>query len=124
MVVLVDDEFEFSCAVALESGRCRWQWCHCLIPVDAADVDPSERICERAQVSATDGAGSLCWIFPRCCWSTFGFRKISEFFQHEGFDWKEMNLCGERSQPKRETGSWSFHDHDRCARSIFLWQGR
>jgi len=34
------------------------------------------------------------------------------FFQHEGFDWKEMALAGERSGAERETGSRSVHNHE------------
>jgi Transglycosylase len=34
------------------------------------------------------------------------------FFQHEGFDWKRDGTRNEKSGAERETGSWSFDDHE------------
>jgi monofunctional biosynthetic peptidoglycan transglycosylase len=46
------------------------------------------------------------------------------FFQHEGFDWKEIDVAMERAErtgrPVRGASTITMQ----CARSIFLWQGR
>jgi monofunctional biosynthetic peptidoglycan transglycosylase len=46
------------------------------------------------------------------------------FFQHKGFDWKELDVAMERAErtgrPIRGASTITMQ----CARSIFLWQGR
>jgi monofunctional glycosyltransferase len=44
------------------------------------------------------------------------------FFQHEGFDWKEMDLAVKEAERKPVRGASTITNQ--CARSIFLWQGR
>ncbi len=46
------------------------------------------------------------------------------FFQHEGFDWKEMELALKEAERKGETVRGASTITNQCARSIFLWQGR
>jgi len=46
------------------------------------------------------------------------------FFQHRGFDWREMeiatNEAGAKGKPARGASTITMQ----CARSVFLWQGR
>ena len=46
------------------------------------------------------------------------------FFQHEGFDWKEMDLAVEEAARKGKPVRGASTITNQCARSIFLWQGR
>ena len=46
------------------------------------------------------------------------------FFQHEGFDWKEMDLAVEEAERKAKPVRGASTITNQCARSIFLWQGR
>src|SRR5437867_8266509 len=46
------------------------------------------------------------------------------FFQHEGFDWKEMNLAVKEAERKGKPVRGASTITNQCARSIFLWQGR
>ncbi|HMG04165.1 MAG TPA: monofunctional biosynthetic peptidoglycan transglycosylase [Chthoniobacterales bacterium] len=46
------------------------------------------------------------------------------FFQHEGFDWKEMNLAMEKAEKRGKPVRGASTITNQCARSIFLWQGR
>jgi len=46
------------------------------------------------------------------------------FFQHEGFDWKEMDLAVEEAERKGKPVRGASTITNQCARSIFLWQGR
>src|SRR5213079_2601816 len=46
------------------------------------------------------------------------------FFQHEGFDWKEMELAMKKAERKRKPVRGASTITNQCARSIFLWQGR
>jgi len=46
------------------------------------------------------------------------------FFQHEGFDWKEMDLALKEAERKRKPVRGASTITNQCARSIFLWQGR
>ena len=53
--------------------------------------------------------------------------RISEdqrFFQHEGFDWKEMDLAVKEAERKGKPVRGASTITNQCARSIFLWQGR
>jgi monofunctional biosynthetic peptidoglycan transglycosylase len=58
------------------------------------------------------------------------FRKhlwISEdqrFFQHDGFDWKEIDLAMKEAERKGKPVRGASTITNQCARSIFLWQGR
>jgi monofunctional biosynthetic peptidoglycan transglycosylase len=46
------------------------------------------------------------------------------FFQHEGFDWKEMDLAMKEAERKKKPVRGASTIANQCARSIFLWQGR
>lgn len=46
------------------------------------------------------------------------------FFQHEGFDWKEMDLALKEAERKGKMVRGASTITNQCARSIFLWQGR
>src|SRR6476619_1990304 len=46
------------------------------------------------------------------------------FFQHEGFDWKEMDLAVKEAERKKRPVRGASTITNQCARSIFLWQGR
>lgn len=46
------------------------------------------------------------------------------FFQHSGFDWKEMDLALKKAKRKGKPVRGASTITNQCARSIFLWQGR
>jgi monofunctional glycosyltransferase len=46
------------------------------------------------------------------------------FFQHEGFDWKEMDLAMKKAERTGKPVRGASTITNQCARSIFLWQGR
>jgi monofunctional biosynthetic peptidoglycan transglycosylase len=46
------------------------------------------------------------------------------FFQHEGFDWKEMERALKEAERKGKPVRGTSTITNQCARSIFLWQGR
>jgi monofunctional glycosyltransferase len=46
------------------------------------------------------------------------------FFQHDGFDWKEMDLAVKEAERKHKPVRGASTITNQCARSIFLWQGR
>ncbi|MFL6520485.1 MAG: monofunctional biosynthetic peptidoglycan transglycosylase [Chthoniobacterales bacterium] len=46
------------------------------------------------------------------------------FFEHEGFDWKEMDLAMEKAEKTGKPIRGASTITNQCARSIFLWQGR
>src|SRR6476659_11400267 len=46
------------------------------------------------------------------------------FFQHEGFDFKEMDLAMKKAERTGKPVRGASTITNQCARSIFLWQGR
>jgi monofunctional biosynthetic peptidoglycan transglycosylase len=46
------------------------------------------------------------------------------FFQHDGFDWTEMDLAVKEAERKKKPVRGASTITNQCARSIFLWQGR
>lgn len=46
------------------------------------------------------------------------------FFQHTGFDWKEMDLAMKKAERSGKPVRGASTITNQCARSIFLWQGR
>src|SRR5215468_5246590 len=46
------------------------------------------------------------------------------FFQHAGFDWKEMDIALKKAKRKGKPVRGASTITNQCARSIFLWQGR
>jgi monofunctional biosynthetic peptidoglycan transglycosylase len=59
-------------------------------------------------------------VFLRCALAS----EDQRFFQHQGFDWKEMQIARREAErlgkPPRGASTISMQ----CARSLFLWQGR
>jgi monofunctional biosynthetic peptidoglycan transglycosylase len=48
----------------------------------------------------------------------------SRFFNHEGFDWIEMEEALQRAEQKHRPVQGVSTISNQCARSLFLWQGR
>jgi monofunctional glycosyltransferase len=48
----------------------------------------------------------------------------SRFFDHEGFDWIEMEEAIQRAEQKHRPVQGVSTISNQCARSLFLWQGR
>jgi monofunctional biosynthetic peptidoglycan transglycosylase len=46
------------------------------------------------------------------------------FFQHDGFDWKEMDLAVIKAERTGKPVRGASTITNQCARSLFLWQGR
>ncbi len=46
------------------------------------------------------------------------------FFQHDGFDWKEIDQAMEKAERTGKPVRGASTITNQCARSIFLWQGR
>ena len=46
------------------------------------------------------------------------------FFQHQGFDWKEIDRAMEKAERTGKPVRGASTITNQCARSIFLWQGR
>jgi len=46
------------------------------------------------------------------------------FFQHDGFDWTEMDLAVKEAERKKKPVRGASTITNQCTRSIFLWQGR
>jgi monofunctional biosynthetic peptidoglycan transglycosylase len=46
------------------------------------------------------------------------------FFQHDGFDWKEVNVAMKKAERTGKPVRGASTITNQCARSIFLWQGR
>ncbi len=46
------------------------------------------------------------------------------FFQHDGFDWKEMDAAMDKAERTGKPVRGASTITNQCARSIFLWQGR
>ena len=46
------------------------------------------------------------------------------FFQHDGFDWKEMDLAMKKAERTGKPVRGASTITNQCARSLFLWQGR
>jgi monofunctional glycosyltransferase len=73
---------------------------------------------------------SLCyrWIalpqIPEMFLEHLWISEDQRFFQHEGFDWKEMELALKEAERKGKPVRGTSTITNQCARSIFLWQGR
>ncbi len=46
------------------------------------------------------------------------------FFEHDGFDWKEIDFALKKAERKGTPVRGASTITNQCARSIFLWQGR
>ncbi len=46
------------------------------------------------------------------------------FFQHDGFDWKEVDIAMKKAERTGKPVRGASTITNQCARSIFLWQGR
>ena len=58
--------------------------------------------------------------FLKCVW----IAEDQRFFQHHGFDWREIRLARERSARTGEDPRGASTITMQCARSVFLWQVR
>src|SRR3954453_3582273 len=68
------------------------------------------------------------WIdlpqIPRMFLEHLWISEDQRFFQHEGFDWKEIDLALKKAERKGKPVRGASTITNQCARSIFLWQGR
>jgi monofunctional glycosyltransferase len=68
------------------------------------------------------------WIdlpqIPRMFLEHLWISEDQRFFQHEGFDWKEIDLAVKKAERKGKPVRGASTITNQCARSIFLWQGR
>ncbi|MFL6417645.1 MAG: monofunctional biosynthetic peptidoglycan transglycosylase [Bryobacteraceae bacterium] len=68
------------------------------------------------------------WIdlrqIPRMFLEHLWISEDQRFFQHEGFDWKEIELARKKAERKGKPVRGASTITNQCARSIFLWQGR
>jgi monofunctional biosynthetic peptidoglycan transglycosylase len=82
------------------------------------------------QVSSTGAKSPLRyrWIplaqIPEMFLKHLWISEDQRFFQHEGFDWKEMDLAMEKAEKTGKPVRGASTITNQCARSIFLWQGR
>ncbi|HVF72886.1 MAG TPA: monofunctional biosynthetic peptidoglycan transglycosylase [Chthoniobacterales bacterium] len=82
------------------------------------------------QVSSSGAKGPLRyrWIplsqIPEMFLKHLWISEDQRFFQHEGFDWKEMDLAMEKAERTGKPVRGASTITNQCARSIFLWQGR
>ena len=68
------------------------------------------------------------WIdlpqIPRMFLEHLWISEDQRFFQHEGFDWKEMDVALKKAERTGRPIRGASTITNQCARSIFLWQGR
>jgi monofunctional biosynthetic peptidoglycan transglycosylase len=68
------------------------------------------------------------WIdlpqIPRMFLEHLWISEDQRFFQHDGFDWKEIDLALKKAERKGKPARGASTITNQCARSIFLWQGR
>ncbi|MEO5721304.1 MAG: transglycosylase domain-containing protein, partial [Chthoniobacterales bacterium] len=68
------------------------------------------------------------WIdlaeMPRMFLKHLWISEDQRFFQHDGFDWKEIDSAIKKAERNRKPVRGASTITNQCARSIFLWQGR
>jgi monofunctional biosynthetic peptidoglycan transglycosylase len=119
----------------------RWKWVWIpvvvllLIPaVEVAVVrfvDPPRTVpmwIERMAASGAKAPLRYRWIplsqMPEMFLKHLWISEDQRFFQHEGFDWKEMDRAMEKAEKTGKPVRGASTITNQCARSIFLWQGR
>jgi monofunctional glycosyltransferase len=119
--------------------RWRWAWISLvvLLLVPAVQVavvrfvDPPRTLpmwIEQVSSSAAKGPVHYHWIplaqIPEMFLKHLWISEDQRFFQHEGFDFKEMDLAMEKAERTGKPVRGASTITNQCARSIFLWQGR
>jgi monofunctional glycosyltransferase len=121
--------------------RRRWKWVWIgllvllLIPVIQVAVvrfvNPPRTVpmwIEEVSASGTKAPLRYHWIplaqMPEMFLKHLWISEDQRFFQHEGFDWKEMDLAMEKAERTGKPVRGASTITNQCARSIFLWQGR
>jgi monofunctional biosynthetic peptidoglycan transglycosylase len=83
---------------------------------------------ERVSSSGVEAPLRYRWIplaqIPEVFLKHLWISEDQRFFQHEGFDWKEMDLAMEKAEKTGKPVRGASTITNQCARSIFLWQGR
>ena len=119
----------------------RWKWVWIvllvLLLIPAAQVgfvrfvDPPRTLpmwIEQVSSSAPKAPVRYHWIplaqIPEMFLKHLWISEDQRFFQHEGFDWKEMDLAMEKAERTGKPVRGASTITNQCARSIFLWQGR
>jgi monofunctional glycosyltransferase len=119
----------------------RWKWIWIvllvLLLIPAMEVavvrfvDPPRTLpmwIEQVSSSGTKGSLRYRWIplaqMPEMFLKYLWISEDQRFFQHEGFDWKEMDLAMEKAEKTGKPVRGASTITNQCARSIFLWQGR
>ena len=94
-------------------------------------VDPPRTLPMLVEQVSSDGAKAPLryrWIplaqIPEMFLKHLWISEDQRFFQHEGFDWKEMDLAMEKAERTGKPVRGASTITNQCARSIFLWQGR
>ena len=89
--------------------------------MDAADVD---RTGQREFSNAPKDPLRYRWIdltqIPEMFLEHLWISEDQRFFQHEGFDWKEMDLAVKEAERKGKPVPGTSTITNQCARSIFL----
>jgi monofunctional glycosyltransferase len=121
--------------------RKRWKWVWItvlillLIPAIQVAVvrfvDPPRTLpmwIEQVTSSGAKGQLRYRWIplaqIPEMFLKHLWISEDQRFFQHEGFDFKEMDLAMEKAERTGKPVRGASTITNQCARSIFLWQGR
>jgi monofunctional biosynthetic peptidoglycan transglycosylase len=119
----------------------RWKWIWItlvvllLIPAMQVGVvrfvDPPRTVpmwLERVSSSAPKSPLLYGWIdlpqIPEMFLKHLWISEDQRFFQHDGFDWKEMDLAMEKAEKTGKPVRGASTITNQCARSVFLWQGR
>ena len=107
--------------VLLLIRRCRWRWCGSSIRRGRCRCGSSK--CRRAPKVPL----RYHWVplsqIPEMFLKHLWISEDQRFFQHEGFDWKEMELAVKEAERKGKPVRGASTITNQCARSIFLWQG-
>jgi monofunctional glycosyltransferase len=120
-------------------GRRKWIWIPLLVLLlipamqvaVARFVDPPRTLPMLLEQMSSSGAKAPLryrWIplaqIPEMFLKHLWISEDHRFFQHEGFDWKEMDLAMEKAERTGKPVRGASTITNQCARSIFLWQGR
>jgi monofunctional biosynthetic peptidoglycan transglycosylase len=121
--------------------RWRWKWILIVLVVlllipalqvaVVRFVDPPRTVpmwIEQVSPSGAKGPLRYRWIplaqIPEMFLKHLWISEDQRFFQHGGFDFKEMDLAMEKAERTGKPVRGASTITNQCARSIFLWQGR
>ncbi len=115
-------DLDLSSWFCCSSRRCRWRWCDSSIRRGRCRCGSSRcrRAGRRRRCDTVDSLAQIPEMFLKHLWLS----EDQRFFQHEGFDWKEMDLAMEKAERTGKPVRGASTITNQCARSIFLWQGR